>query len=80
MAWSSKKIPRVVRSTLGAEAVALSNTVDRLSWIRVFWAWMKDSRTKWQSPEKLLQEEPTGPSHGLQILLRQHLQDCPPTV
>ena len=59
IAWSSKKIPRVVRSTLGAEAVALSNTVDRLSWIRVFWAWMKDSRTKWQSPEKLLQEEPT---------------------
>ena len=30
VAWSSKKIPRVVRSTLGAEAAALSSAVDRL--------------------------------------------------
>lgn len=29
--WSSKKIPRVVRSTLSAEAVALSASLDRLS-------------------------------------------------
>ena len=59
MAWSSKKIPRVVRSTLGAEAIALSNSVDRLSWLRVFWAWMKKSRAEWQVPEKLLPSEPT---------------------
>ena len=59
MAWSSKKIPRVVRSTLGAEAIALSNAVDRLSWVRVLWAWLKDSTVRWQHPEELLIEEPT---------------------
>ena len=59
MAWSSKRIPRVVRSTLGAEAFALSNSVDRLSWIRILWAWLKDAEVKWQEPENLLQKEPT---------------------
>ena len=42
IAWSSKKVPRVVRSTLSAEAAALSNTVDRLLWLRMLWAWVKD--------------------------------------
>ena len=41
MAWSSRKIPRVVRSTLSAEAVALGAALDRLSWLRIFWEWMK---------------------------------------
>ena len=59
MAWSSKKIPRVVRSTLGAEAFSLSNSVDRLSWIRIFWAWLKDSSVAWSKPEELLQKEPS---------------------
>ena len=34
VAWYSKKIPRVVRSTLGAEAAALSNSADRLLWLK----------------------------------------------
>ena len=36
-----KKVPRVVRSILGAEA-ALSNfnSVDRLLWLRMMWAWV----------------------------------------
>ena len=59
IAWSSRKIPRVVRSTLDAEATALSNTVDRLSWIHIFWAWLKEPRVRWQEPEKVLQHEPT---------------------
>ena len=59
MAWSSKRIPRVVRSTLGAEAFALSNSVDRLSWLRLFWAWLKDPAVPWQQPEKVLESEPT---------------------
>ena len=59
MAWSSKRIPRVVRSTLGAEAFALSNSVDRLSWLRLFWAWLKDPSVPWQHPEKVLELEPT---------------------
>ena len=59
MAWSSKKIPRVVRSTLSAESVALSHSVDRLSWLRVFWAWLKNPDVKWQNPQELLTKEPT---------------------
>ena len=57
VAWTSKKIPRVVRSTLGAEAAALCNSIDRLLWIRVFWAWMKNPLCNWREPEKLLQHE-----------------------
>ena len=59
MAWASKKISRVVRSTLGAEAIALSNTVDRLSWIRILWAWLKNDQVAWHRPEEALQSEPT---------------------
>ena len=57
VAWTSKKIPRVVRSTLGAEAAALCNSIDRLLWIRVFWAWMKNPLCNWREPEKLIQHE-----------------------
>ena len=53
-AWSSKKIPRVVRSTLSAEAVSLSNSLDRLSWIRLAWEWFKNSEVNWREPEKIL--------------------------
>ena len=35
MAWSSKKIPRVVTSTLSAESMALSASLDRLGYIRI---------------------------------------------
>ena len=51
-----KKVPRVVRSTLGAEA-ALSNfnSVDRLLWLRMMWAWLSDPSCEWSSPEKVLQ-------------------------
>ena len=59
IAWSSKKIPRVVKSTLGAEAIALCNTVDRLSWLRIRWAWLKDPGIGWQKPEEVLAREPT---------------------
>jgi hypothetical protein len=41
IAWISKKIHRVTRSTLGAEAFALSGTVDRLLWIRLLWEWLQ---------------------------------------
>ena len=39
VAWCSKKISRVVRSTLSAEVVSLSGSVDRMSWLRLFWEW-----------------------------------------
>ena len=35
--WSSKKISRVVRSTISAEAFSMSQSVDRLSWMRLLW-------------------------------------------
>eukprot|EP00435_Cladocopium_sp_Y103_P015740 s2941_g3.t2 len=59
VAWTSKKVPRVVRSTLGAEAAALSNTVDRLMWLRLLWAWIRNPKCDWAHPEKLLKSETT---------------------
>ena len=56
IAWASKKIPRVVRSTLGAEAASLSNSLDRLMWIRVLWHWILDPKCAWYEPETLLKE------------------------
>ena len=58
-AWASKRIARVVRSSLGAEAAALSNSVDCLMWIRVLWAWMRNPSCNWHQPEQLLLEERT---------------------
>ena len=55
VAWVSKKIQRVTRSTLGAEAVALSGAVDRLLWIRILWSWINDPTFEWQTPEKSLE-------------------------
>ena len=57
VAWYSTKVPRIVRSTLGAEAAALSNSADRLLWIRVLWAWLLNPDCKWKEPEKLLTGE-----------------------
>ena len=54
MSWGCKKIQRVVTSTLAAETVSLSTVLDQLSWIRLCWAWMLDSRVKWQRPEQTL--------------------------
>ena len=42
MAGSSRRIPRVVTSTLGAEAIALSGALDRLGYIGVCWEWLKN--------------------------------------
>ena len=57
IAWSSKKVPRVVRSTLCAEAAALSSTVDKLLWLRMLWAWIQDPDCEWGSPKEVLQKE-----------------------
>ena len=57
VAWYSKKIPRVVRSTLGAEAAALSNSVDRLLWLRILWATILDPDCDWKNPEVLLKSQ-----------------------
>lgn len=54
IAWISKKIHRVTRSTLGAEAIALSGTVDRLLWIRLIWEWLNNPGVDWKCPEEAL--------------------------
>ena len=54
VAWISKKIHRVTRSALGAEAIALSGTVDRLLWIRLLWDWLSNSEVGWGKPEEVL--------------------------
>ena len=58
LAWSSKKIARVVRSTLSAEAVALSSSLDRMSWLRLFWEWMKNPGANVMEPEEMLAQAP----------------------
>ena len=57
VAWISKKIHRVTRSTLGAEAIALSGAVDRLLWLRILWAWLCHPEVDWKNPEEALQRE-----------------------
>ena len=40
LVWVSKRISRVVRSTLSAEAYAVGKSVDTLGWIRAMWGWI----------------------------------------
>ena len=58
VAWCSKKISRVVRSTLSAEVVSLSGSVDRMSWLRLFWEWLKDPSVNLACPEEILLKAP----------------------
>ena len=51
LVWFSKKINRVVSSTLASETYALSGALDTLSWIRIHWAWILDPQLAWKEPE-----------------------------
>ena len=51
LAWVSKRIPRVVRSTLSAEAYAMSKAVDLLGWLRALWGVVHVDRFDWRKPE-----------------------------
>ena len=51
VAWTSRKISRVVRSTLSAEVVSLCGSLDRMSWIRLFWEWLKNPGIDISHPE-----------------------------
>jgi hypothetical protein len=53
ISWGTKKIQRIVTSTLSAETTALSSTLDQLTWLRLYWAWLLDPRVEWQRPEKV---------------------------
>jgi hypothetical protein len=43
----------VVTSTLSAETSALSSTLDQLTWLRLYWAWLFDQSIKWQNPSEV---------------------------
>ena len=58
IAWGSKKIQRVVTSTLAAETVSLNSVLDHLSWLRLCWAWILDSNTNWKQPSTTLKQLP----------------------
>ena len=60
LTWSSKKIGRVVASTLAAETFALSHAVDALNWIRLAWEWIRNPLTPWQKPEEVWRQAPPG--------------------
>ena len=52
--WYSRKIARVVGSTLPSETYALSGSIDLLSWIRLQWSWMNSPSNDWKQPEAAL--------------------------
>ena len=52
LTWSSKKISRVVRSTLSAEAFSMSQSVDRLSWARLLWGCLVINEFNWRNPSQ----------------------------
>jgi hypothetical protein len=57
--WHSKQIGRVVRSTLSAEAYAMSSSLDKLTWIRSMWGYIRDPTFDWSHPEtSLIAEHP----------------------
>lgn len=56
IAWNSKQIRRVVRSTLSAEAYAMSSSLDKLTWIRCMWHFILDPNFRRQTPEISLQK------------------------
>jgi predicted metal-binding protein len=56
--WHSKKVQKVVVSTLSAEAMSLAGAVDVLSWIRLYWAWIRDGRCQWQQADETLMRLP----------------------
>ena len=58
LSWGSKKIQRVVVSTLAAETMAMSSTLDQLSWLRLCWGWMLQPSCNWRKPEQALSERP----------------------
>ena len=57
--WSSKKIQKVVTSTLSAETTSLAAAMDQLSWLRIYWQWLLDPTTQWKKPEESLPKIPS---------------------
>ena len=58
LTWSSKKINRVVRSTLSAEAYSMSRSVDRLGWMRLLWGTLAIDGFNWRQPSEAFPKLP----------------------
>ena len=58
ISWSSRKIHKVVTSTLAAETMSLNMTLDQLSWLKLYWAWILDNRVAWRNPQEALLKVP----------------------
>lgn len=56
--WTSKKISRVVRSTLSAEAFSMSRSVDQLGWMRLLWGVLVIPNFDWRNPAVGLKQLP----------------------
>lgn len=54
ISWGSKKIQKVVTSTLSAETTSLASALDQLCWLRLYWRWLHDPTTEWKQPEQSL--------------------------
>ena len=67
ISWSSKKIQKVVTSTLSAETTSLAAAMDQLSWLRIFWQWLLDPSTQWKKPEDTLPNIPQAISVATKI-------------
>ena len=59
ISWGCKKIQKVVTSTLSAETMALTSSLDQLSWLRLFWAWLNNPSIAWKNPSQSLQSLPS---------------------
>ena len=60
LTWISKKIARVVRSTLSAEAFSMSNSVDRLGWMRLLWGTINIPNFNWRDAKQGFSSLPKG--------------------
>lgn len=58
ISWGSKKIQKVVTSTLAAETMSLSSSLDQLSWMRLYWHWLYCPNDEWKHPSETFQKLP----------------------
>lgn len=58
LSWGCRKIQKVVASTLSAEATSLQASLDQLSWMRLYCAWIQNHRTNWKRPQEVFRREP----------------------
>ena len=59
LSWQSKKIKRVVRSSLAAEASSMSSCQEHLDWMRTMWAQMTSSEFVLEKNEQFFKARPS---------------------